>query len=199
MIFVVDKQADQRYLFSGEISCFLHRYIYSESMKINKVMPFCFMLLLWGCGARSVDAPLTSEVGNPLVDDGRWSALRDAIATNNMARLAQLLKKGVRLDVVSAHREDYRITPLILAAKEGRIAMFKMLVDKGADVHQTMSTGQSALHFAVEARRIDLVEHLVDLGVEVNTSSFFTESPMEIAEKDDMTEILRILKGQTTP
>ncbi len=160
-------------------------------------MSFCLVLLLWGCGARSVDAPLTSEVGNPLVADGRWSALHDAIATDNMARLAQLLKKGVRLDVVSAHRDDYGMTPLILAVKEGRIAMFKMLVDKGADVHQTMSTGQSALHFAVEGRRIDLVQHLVDLGVEANSSSFFTESPMEIAQKGQMSEILSILKGQT--
>ena len=47
-------------------------------------------------------------------------------------------------------------TPLIRAVRENRLDILQLLVEKGADVNAVSRSGNTALHWAVESRRLDI-------------------------------------------
>lgn len=71
--------------------------------------------------------------------------LHSAVATNDLVKLRQLLASGENVD----ERGGVGDTPLILAAKKGRMEAVKILVDAGADVNAIDNYKQSTLYYAV--------------------------------------------------
>jgi ankyrin repeat protein len=131
------------------------------------------------------------EAVNSATDDGT-TALHCSIAPGNPAIVARLLAFGADPNVVdhdgrtplwlAVHREDARIaallldykaepdcrvgknrlTPLMVAAKNGRIEVVNLLLDRGADPRLVAGDGRTAAQFAKENFKANMVDHAED-------------------------------------
>lgn len=129
------------------------------------------------------------EAVNSATDDGT-TALHCAIAPGNPAIVSRLLDFGAQPNVadhdgrtplwLAAHREDARIaallldykadpdcrvgrnrlTPLMAAAKNGRIEVVNLLLDRGADPRLVSEDGRTAANFARENFKANMVEQV---------------------------------------
>src|SRR5262245_29004106 len=81
------------------------------------------------------------EKGAPLglYENGMVSPLTHAVAIDATDVVEAILKKGVPVD----QRTVNGMTPLMIAARDGKVATLKLLIAKGADVHATMNDGTS--------------------------------------------------------
>ena len=92
-----------------------------------------------------------------------------------------------------------RTTPLSLAVQVGRLEAIKMLLDHGADVHETSNTNQlTPLCMAVERGDPDLVRLLLEYHADINSSNSATTwgsnlTPLHIAAYHGHSPILSIL------
>lgn len=64
------------------------------------------------------------------------------------------------------------------------------LIENGADVNAIDVSGNTALHYAVILERFDLVETLMKRGADPTVKNLEDKTPVEIAEEDDLKEIL---------
>ena len=152
------------------------------------------LLLMSGCGKPSNEL-LTHEVNNPLVEGGRWSTLHEAVHKGNKIRVLELLGKGLDVNVRSAAKNDYGLTPLFLACQKGDLDLAQMLLDRGADVNLGKTTGSSPLHISVENGHRALVELLLARGTLTEVESLFVKKPLEIAREKGLKDIAELLES----
>merc|ERR1719419_444104 len=74
------------------------------------------------------------------------SALFDACAANELGEVIQLLREGTYSNVINDRFGDEQDSALLLAAREGNIAMVCALLAAGANPGQLDTDGWSALH-----------------------------------------------------
>ena len=70
------------------------------------------------------------------------------------------------------------VTPLIYAARDGRLAAAKMLVAAGANVKQPEANDISPLLTAILNNNLELATFLLDSGANINESDFWGRSPL---------------------
>ena len=118
-------------------------------------------------------------------------ALFDAVDSGNVAAARAALEQGAKVDV----REDRGWTPLMLAARAGRIEIVKLLVEKGADTkaRSTSQTGSTVLCFAVESDNPELLAFLISHGADVNGPSKNLVAPLYTAATSQKQEAARFL------
>jgi ankyrin repeat protein len=75
----------------------------------------------------------------------------------------------------------------------GHIALSEYLLISGADPNQKTSSGDSALHSAVESNRLDLVQILVKFGADINSLQSDGETPLHLACFKGNCEIVQYL------
>jgi ankyrin repeat protein len=75
-----------------------------------------------------------------------------------------LLRAGARVDVAN----DFGVTPLLLAAGNGRPAMIALLLEAGADPNLAATNGEAPLMTAARAGSLEAVNALIERGAEVN-------------------------------
>ena len=61
-------------------------------------------------------------------------------------RVREMLMVGTPVD----SRNEYEATPLMLAARNGKIRCMRVLIEAGADVNARKTDGETALHRAIE-------------------------------------------------
>jgi ankyrin repeat protein len=140
-------------------------------------------------GVDHVLVKASMEAVNSATDDGT-TALHCAIAPGNPAIVSRLLDFGAQPNVadhdgrtplwLAAHKEDARIaalllgykadpncrvgknrlTPLMVAAKNGRIEVVNLLLDRGADPLLAAEDGRTAAQFARENFKVNMVDHV---------------------------------------
>lgn len=71
-----------------------------------------------------------------------------------------------------------RMSPLLYAARDGRLAETRMLVEAGADVKQTEANEISPLLMAIINNHLELARFLLDKGADVNAADFWGRSPL---------------------
>jgi len=74
-------------------------------------------------------------------------------------------------------------TPLHSAARWGRTAIVRMLLDAGAKVDILNDYGQTALHYAIAAGHTEIVKILLDAGADPNATMKDGMSASQLAEK----------------
>jgi len=105
--------------------------------------------------------------------------LSDAICRNNVEKV---------LNILDYHKVDpnsiippYGWSPLHLAARDGRIAIIKLLISRGAQVNNKDVTGQTPLHRAAHWGHLDVVDFLVKSGADIFAVDSLNQIPEEVA------------------
>src|SRR5437773_6809825 len=70
------------------------------------------------------------------------------------------------------------LSPLLYAARDGRLEPARILVTAGADVNQTDANGITPLLMAITNNHIDVARFLVDRGANVNAIDWYGRSPL---------------------
>jgi ankyrin repeat protein len=88
-------------------------------------------------------------------------------------------------------------TPLHSAARWGRTAIVRMLLDAGAKVDVFNEYGETALHYAIAAKHTEIVKILLDAGANPKTGINLKDgmSITELAKEANHPEALKLLKS----
>jgi hypothetical protein len=106
------------------------------------------------------DFEMPSKYGN--------DPLQAAVFHNEIQEASTLINQNKNIHV----RSKAGYTPILIAAKEGHLKMFQLLVEKGANLHDKINIGQSkgdnVLHLAVLSNNENLVRYILDRGISPN-------------------------------
>ena len=115
-------------------------------------------------------------------DSGGNTALLDAVQKPSSATVQALLAGGANPDTKTANGYP----PLVLAvANTGIKEVLAALIEGKASVNAPDPDGKTALHWAAEKNRQDLVELLVKAGADVNARTKNGTTPLDYAKSSD--------------
>jgi ankyrin repeat protein len=126
---------------------------------------------------------------NVSCDFVRDDELNQAIQRGDIESVHKKIDHGVDVNGRGMHA----ITPLMAAAKVGRLDICKLLVDHGADVNGHNDSG-SVLMWAVESQNESLVRFILESGAENSWSNAVGDTAESLAQKKGLTNIIAILK-----
>ena len=97
-------------------------------------------------------------------------------------------------------------SPLIVAAKNGRVLMFNVLLENGADPNLSslsedgQSTGKTALHISAELGQLELVERLLKHGCDIDRCDLNGWTPIHYAIcRDNSAAVQKLLEHGANP
>ena len=96
---------------------------------------------------------------------------------------------------ISARDED-GLTALHWAAEQGHWEVVDLLLKSGADVNAKSLDGSVALHRAVWKGDVEVQWLLMEHGADANAKNNFGRTPLDIAQKNQNSEVLQALLGQ---
>ncbi|MGL4676681.1 MAG: ankyrin repeat domain-containing protein [Brevinema sp.] len=125
------------------------------------------------------------------------SALITAISYRRELIVRLLLDKGANPNLSSQSLGISNITPLMIASQQGPLEIVQDLINYGADINATTSTGVTALMSAIKNQRLDIVQFLLNQQANVNLATTQGEitniSPLMIATQTGNIEIVKQL------
>ncbi len=104
-----------------------------------------------------------------------------ASADGNLAAIKEALDSGSDLSQLDP---QYGIDPLGWAALNGQTAAVKLLLEKGANIHNRHKDGSTALHGAAFLGHIETVKLLLEKGADVNLRKPDSLTPLDAARVD---------------
>ncbi|XP_018025927.1 transient receptor potential channel pyrexia [Hyalella azteca] len=152
--------------------------------------------LLWAC---VYDVELISyflKLGaNPDAADAEgFSALHLAAENGDAQSIVKLVNAGAQVTGPSIWDNKKEVTPMMLAARVGRIETLRELINADADVNTGLNTGKEvALHYAVRARSIECVKLLLESSAVPNPSTLYSETPLHVAVGEGYEELVAVL------
>ncbi len=116
-----------------------------------------------------------------------------AIDSSDVSMVGAVIAK----DSHSVNRPDSRkqtrgMMPLHYAAWKGNVEIVKLLLDHGADLHETI-VEQSVIHFAARSENVEVVSILLDKGADVNAKGFMEVTPLMYAAARNDLKMARFL------
>ena len=75
-------------------------------------------------------------------------------------------------------------TPILLAAREGRLSMVTELTRKGADINKCDNYGNAPLHMAAIYNHGDTAKELIDSGAHINDRNNYGRTPLYLAAEN---------------
>lgn len=100
-----------------------------------------------------------------------------------------LLTRGADIEALT----KLRVSPLTLAARQGRVALVRFLLDKGAKIDQRASDGSNALILASYYGHADVVAELLAAGAPVDVQSSDGRSALMCAAGQGHVDVVRAL------
>jgi ankyrin repeat protein len=117
-------------------------------------------------------------------------AMREAISRRKYDILEHLIEIGGNVNA----RVYFGTTPLAYFAKRNNFEMVKkMIINYGADVNGISVWGNSALMFAVWNENIDMINFLIEKGINVNLANKRKLTPLMAATIKENISIVKIL------
>lgn len=101
------------------------------------------------------------DVNAPPAEDGGMTALQAAISYSRLGIVEILLEQGADVNAPPAERDG--ITALQAAAKHGFIELAVKLIERGASPAASTSQGKTAIDFAAEKGRLDMLQLLINV------------------------------------
>ena len=90
-------------------------------------------------------------------NDDTYGFLHYAAAIGNLGLVKALLARGVPIDIRTGER---RITPLLIAAREGNLEAVRELINQGANVYAQDAGDAGALHHAARSGQLDVFKEV---------------------------------------
>jgi uncharacterized protein len=100
---------------------------------------------------------------------------------------------GFAADNLSALQADGRFTPLMRAAKEGRLEIVEELLLRGADLAVTNVDGCNALWLACYNGNHAIIETLVNAGIDLNLQNGNGASALMYVASNSKPELVKLL------
>jgi len=136
-------------------------------------------VLVGGCGDSAPDEPLI-----------------DAVITNDLAALRQLLAEGVDPNMRGEVAGD---TGLHLAVFKRSVPMATLLLEAGADPNIRRNDGQTPLHIAALVGEPELVELLIEHSADPNLENQEGMTPLSVATTYGHRKVIELLKAHRAP
>ncbi|MBT2683432.1 ankyrin repeat domain-containing protein [Bacillus sp. ISL-37] len=125
------------------------------------------------------------------IDYNGYTALDWAVMDDNI-QMVQLL---LQLKADPNFESDYGMTPFMTASEKGTASIIKMLHEAGGDPnYQEMSSGYTALTYAVFSGEIETVELLIELGADIQLKDYSGMTARMHALQSGEQEIADLLK-----
>lgn len=147
---------------------------------------------------KKVVEELKADVNKPWKQKGVGELYAINIACKVMSpsieTINYLLDKGAKLDV----EDNFGISPIMSLVMThdttNRLAIFNLLVEKGANINQISKGGGSVLGYACEGNQIEIVKQLLAKGVDVDArKNNFANTPLMYAANGGYEEIVDLL------
>ncbi|MCX5674731.1 MAG: ankyrin repeat domain-containing protein [Planctomycetota bacterium] len=120
------------------------------------------------------------------------SGLHQAVVSGDVAKAEAILKDDKRALI----ERDYEGAPvLVLAVKQGNLAMVETLIRSGADVNFG-GGGMTALLWAARNGREDIVRLLLDKGAKINQGAFAFKTPLAYAKEAGHAAVADLLSAR---
>lgn len=113
--------------------------------------------------------------------------LHRAAGYNHLEVAKLLTSNGAKVDAI----DSFGRIPLHNAAQYGHVEMMKFLINQGSNINKQDLVGYSPLHVAASNRTFTACLTLVELGADVNTKCSEGKLPYDLAESDDVKEVLK--------
>ena len=134
-----------------------------EQLDLEEMLPnghrlpgFCFYHRYWTSPSLIRSPYLYSTLPCLSVEESQW-VLHESVHTDNPGGVREALEYGASVECL-----DYMLqTPLMLAAKLGSVDVCKCLVENGADPNVVDLSGKTALVYAYEHGKHEVVEYLL--------------------------------------
>ena len=124
-------------------------------------------------------------------NDGEDTSLHRALETGlfSVVHWRRLLDRGADVK----ERDEMFLTPLDVAAQDGKLEIAKILIEYCADVNCRDLIGWSPLHKAARNGHVDVVRLLLDNGADVNALQRNHQTPLHIASLNGCLEVVLLL------
>jgi ankyrin repeat protein len=143
---------------------------------------FVLTAFLWGC----VDGDGPSEQRGP-GDVQIYNAVREG----DLPRVKQILANHPTL--LNSQSNQYRMTPLHVAAHDGHLHISRHLVDRKCAVDPRDRDGATPLFLAAMKGHAEIVSLLIEHGADVNTVADERVMPLHVAAMNGHKRVVRIL------
>ncbi|GJQ14560.1 hypothetical protein GpartN1_g6351.t1 [Galdieria partita] len=91
-------------------------------------------------------------------------------------------------------RDEFRNTPLHLAAGNGQLEVAKFLVNKGAELNAQNDAGNTPLHWAALLGELEVVQFLIAQGADPCVENEFHRTPLDEAVDKGHLSVVRTLE-----
>ena len=133
---------------------------------------------------------LTERKSDPtLKDNNGWTLLHCAARGGNDVIIEKLLSLGVAID---SRRSD-GATPLMIAACEGRLDAFSVLIERKSDPTLKDNNGWTLLHYAARGGNDVIIEKLLSLGLDIHSRRSDGATPLMIAAYNGRLDAFSVL------
>jgi ankyrin repeat protein len=123
-------------------------------------------------------------------DEYGSTALIHAVKNNCTKCVNVLIENGADVNI----KNISTYFPLIIASEDGSIEIVKILLNSGADPNLKNGYEWTALMKAVVAGHVKVVEELMAKGADVSVKNEYGLTALNIAEKLEKTEMLKLLR-----
>lgn len=120
------------------------------------------------------------------------NALIEAVSSKSLNKVKFLLKNGA---LINRRSEGFGgVSPISVAAFDVNLEMVQLLIDNGADVSITDSTGDTVLLKAILSEKsYDIIKLLIKNGADVNKANNDKGTPLMKAAQYNLPEIVKLL------
>ena len=151
------------------------------------VLPVLFALIV-----AAVIAPNTLLAQDRPADSAATAKLKALSEMNNLndtAAIRILTESGADVNLTN----QYGVTPLFIASREGHVGVVKLFIEAKADVNLTNTYGESPLFIASRQGRVGIVKLLIKERADVNIANQKGVTPLHIASDRGHAEIVKML------
>src|SRR5262245_12280281 len=141
----------------------------------------------------AVQAMLKSGADVNMAQGDGMTALHWAALKNDADLAKALLRAGAR---VNATTRLGGYTPLLLAAKDGHVAVIEALVAAGADANEATTNGTTPLMLAAAAGKSEGVKTLLDHGAKIDAKEVKGETAIMFAAAFGRPDTIKVLAAR---
>lgn len=135
-------------------------------------------------------------------DDSGWDGLMDycppmnmweAVDADDAESVTRLYKAGVLVEGEGTNQTG--VTPLMVAAREGKMKAARALISHGADINRQNDFGITPLIFAAIQGQAEMVAFLLENGADIDICENGGNTALDNAKRQGYDEVVQLLKN----